>query len=113
MKELTNEWLQKAEGDYRSARKLFYTAEPEFDAVCFHAQQCVEKYLKSILQENDIYFEKIRNLNILLSECKDIIPELVTLKGEIAELMAYAVEVRYPGINTTREDAEKSVFIME
>jgi hypothetical protein len=30
-----------------------------YDAGCFHAQQCVEKYLKAWLQESNIAFGKI------------------------------------------------------
>jgi HEPN domain-containing protein len=31
---------------------------PNYDAACFHAQQCAEKYLKALLQEKEIEFGK-------------------------------------------------------
>ena len=41
MREVTSEWISKAEGDYRSAEVLLYQIEsPEIDAGCFHCQQC-------------------------------------------------------------------------
>jgi len=47
MNPLTLEWVQKAEADYAAACWLDQATTPVHDAVCFHAQQCVEKYLKA------------------------------------------------------------------
>ena len=111
MKLLTKEWINKAEKDYKVANIVFYTKDPIYDAACFHSQQCVEKYLKALLQENDIYFERIHDLDLLLEKCKSIIPNLYNFKKELVELTSFAVEVRYPGIESTKEDAEKSILI--
>lgn len=44
MKTETAEWLAKAEGDLRTAQRELLVAElPNYDAVCFHSQQCAEK----------------------------------------------------------------------
>ena len=59
MKKITQEWIAKAEEDYLVATRELGAKPPALDAVCFHAQQCIEKYMKAILQENDIAFEKI------------------------------------------------------
>ena len=49
MNALTTEWVEKAEGDFATAgRKLRARRYPNYDAVCFHAQQVAEKYLKGI-----------------------------------------------------------------
>jgi HEPN domain-containing protein len=49
MKPLTSEWVEKAEGDFATAgREIRVRKTPNFDAVCFHAHQCAEKYLKAI-----------------------------------------------------------------
>jgi HEPN domain-containing protein len=67
MNPLTSEWVQKAEGDFGTAsREIRARRAPNYDAVCFHAQQCAEKYLKALLQEEDIPFGKTHNLVILL-----------------------------------------------
>ena len=50
----TAEWVEKAEGDWHtSGRELGTTEFPNYDAVCFHARQCAEKYLKALLTERE------------------------------------------------------------
>ena len=59
MKPLTVEWVEKAENDWNSLnREIRVRKNPNYDAVCFFAQQCVEKYIKARLVEADIYFKK-------------------------------------------------------
>jgi len=47
--ETVRKWILKAENDLKIARDEIQTKEPATDAICFHAQQCVEKYLKAFL----------------------------------------------------------------
>src|ERR1700693_4536320 len=50
MNATVSEWIAKAEGDYATAaRELRATDSLNFDAVCFHAEQCVEKFMKASL----------------------------------------------------------------
>ncbi len=50
MNATVREWVSKAEGDYRTAeRELHPAGTPNFDAVCFHAEQCAEKLMKALL----------------------------------------------------------------
>ena len=52
MKDLTKEWIKKAERDAGTAtRESLVEIDGNWDAVCFHAQQAVEKYIKGLLQE--------------------------------------------------------------
>jgi HEPN domain-containing protein len=52
MKTITREWVDKAEGDFAIAeREIEVKLNPNYDAVCFHCQQCAEKYLKERMQE--------------------------------------------------------------
>jgi HEPN domain-containing protein len=52
MSEELKEWIGKAEGDYFSAlREYRARRNVNYDSACFHAQQCVEKYLKAVLVE--------------------------------------------------------------
>jgi len=111
MKEITKEWLTKAEKDFRVAEREFKLTPPEYEAVCFHSQQCVEKYLKAILQENDIYFEKIHDLRVLSEKCIQFIPELSKYLDELDNLSSFAVEIRYPGTEADREDAMECLNI--
>jgi len=66
------------------------------DAVCFHAQQCVEKYLKAFLVVEGIDFPKTHDIERLVS----MLPENIWLKLSIEEqrrLTDYATVTRYPG----------------
>lgn len=59
MNPLTRERVEKAEGDLATVgREIRARKAPNYDAVCFHAQQCTEKYLKALLQEANIPFGK-------------------------------------------------------
>jgi len=113
MKEITKEWIKKAEQDYRVAIREFEAKPPVYEAVCFHSQQCIEKYMKAILQENKIPFGKIHDLDILLKDCKKFLPELENYREELLWLTAFSVEVRYPGLEIKREDALKAVDFLK
>jgi len=61
MKPLTREWVSKAEGDYATARReVRARRQPNFDAACFHAQQCAEKYIKALFYSNRARGERAR-----------------------------------------------------
>lgn len=113
MKKITEEWIKKAEEDYLVATRELKFEPSALYAVCFHAHQCIEKYMKAILQENEIEFEKIHDLEVLLQQCRDIIPELEKNREKIIKLSTYAVDVRYPGFDVSKEEANICVEIME
>jgi HEPN domain-containing protein len=50
MKQRTLEWVSKAEGDWTMAQRERRAADPVWDGICFHAQQCAEKYIKAFLE---------------------------------------------------------------
>jgi HEPN domain-containing protein len=59
MNPITLEWIEKAIGDLATARReLRARSEHNYDAVCFHAQQSVEKYLKAVMQEHGLNIPK-------------------------------------------------------
>jgi HEPN domain-containing protein len=108
MNELTTEWIAKAEGDYATAtRELRARRSPNYDAVCFHAQQAAEKYLKAFLQEHRIDFPKTHNLIELLELCLLLDATFELQRDVLVELDRYAVRYRYPG--ETAEKAEARV----
>ncbi|PWU17906.1 MAG: hypothetical protein C5B50_10290 [Verrucomicrobia bacterium] len=51
MKQATREWVKKAENDFETAAALMRRKKILGDSICFHCQQCVEKYLKARLEE--------------------------------------------------------------
>ena len=110
MKPLTREWVNKAEGDYATAaRETGARKSPNYDAACFHAQQCVEKYLKALLQECGIAFGRTHNLEALLMPLLGSHSEWAALRPVMRELTAYAVETRYPGESSDKEMARQAL----
>lgn len=107
MKVETQEWVTKAEKDWPSLnRDMIWPTDVNYDDVCYHAQQCAEKYLKARLTEAVVYFPKTHNLRELLSLALPLEPGWDILLPALLVLNPYAVEFRYPGYTATRENAE-------
>jgi len=112
MKPLSQEWISKAEGDYKVALDEYRTDDPVLDAVCFHAQQCVEKYLKSWLTEQGQEFPRTHDLEDLARRVKSSLPAIATHEDRLILLTSAAVESRYPGLTSAPSDVEQAVKIM-
>ena len=98
MKPLTHEWMLKAENDFATALREFRVRKaPNYDAVCFHAQQCAEKYLKARLQEGALPFAKTHDLVVLLRLLLPIEPSWEAMRADLRTLTVFATESRYPG----------------
>ena len=109
MKPATAEWVAKAEGDFRTARREHLAAElPNYDAACFHAQQTAEKYLKARLVEAELVFPRIHDLEALLNLALPLEPDWHDLREAVQRLTDMAVEVRYPGMVADAEDAAEA-----
>ena len=107
MKALTKEWIRKAEEDYRVCRReLQVRRGASLDVVCFHAQQCAEKYLKAVLQESGISFPKTHDLEALVNLVTPVYSQFNAQRADAKRLASHAVEVRYPGCWSVRSDAE-------
>jgi len=112
MNDLTAEWVEKAEDDYRVAlRESRVTDGPSFDATCFHAQQCIEKYAKAFLQERDIAFVYTHDMVYLHSKCSAADPEFGRYQSDFEQLDEYSVDIRYPGDSAAESDARAAVAI--
>jgi len=110
MNPLTEEWVKKAESDRATAeRELRASAEPNFDAVCFHSQQCVEKYFKACLHELGIAFPKTHDLSTLLALLLPIEPSWAKLRTDLQELTSFAIGYRYPGLIADKKVARKAL----
>jgi HEPN domain-containing protein len=114
MKEPAAEWFRKAENDVGTARREAAVAiGANWDAVCFHVQQAIEKYLKGFLQHIEMEFPRTHDLNILLNLMTHKIPEFDALTMDFEFISAFAVEFRYPGEDARQEDAEYALQILE
>lgn len=113
MKELVAEWIRKAEADAGTARRETSVREgANWDAVCFHAQQAVEKYLKGLLQQEGIPFTRTHDLSVLLDLILPVFPDLKKLSDDLEWLSAFAVEFRYPGEEAMEEDARYATAVI-
>ena len=96
--QLVYEWFKKGDNDLKAAETIIKSEDPPTDTVCFHCQQCAEKYLKGFLTFHEIEFEKEHNLHYLLDLCEQTGISLDSLRPEADVLNPYATEIRYPGI---------------
>ena len=94
---VVREWVAKAESDLKTAAiTLGAGRDCPTDTVCFHSQQCVEKYLKALLTLRSIPFPKTHNIRFLLELMpSEVRPELKRAWQD--QLTDYAAAARYPG----------------
>lgn len=112
MKPLTLEWVEKAEEDFVSAQREYRARNrPNYNASCFFAQQCIEKYIKARLQEADIEFGKIHDLVRLLDLISPVEPMWESYRSTFRPITAYAVDYRYPGEKADKEEALEAIKI--
>lgn len=106
--EYLNNWIYRAREDISVMENLakagieYYTS-----TICFHAQQAVEKYLKSFLIFHDTDFPRTHDVDFLLIECQKI--DSNNFQFDFKSLTEFGVSVRYPddfyvpGVNETKE----------
>jgi len=111
MRELTAEWVAKAEGDFNTAsREVRARKLPNYDSACFHAQQTAEKYLKAFLQERDIAFPRTHSLIELLELALQVDSAFEQQRSTLVLLDRYGARYRYPGESADRTQARVSLL---
>ena len=109
MKPLTAEWVAKAEADFATAqRESRVRKNPNYDGICFHYQQCAEKYLKARLCEAEVVFSKTHDLVALLEQALKVERNWEIFRKDLAYLSDFAVEFRYPGESADKESAAET-----
>jgi HEPN domain-containing protein len=112
MNDVIREWIAKAEGDFATAlREMAASENPNFDAVCFHAEQCVEKYLKALLIARGVTPPKVHDLVVLDHLLSPICPDWRWAAEELRLLTRAAVVFRYPGESAGREEATAALDV--
>jgi HEPN domain-containing protein len=110
MKASTREWIAKAEEDFAAAIALARPRKkPLWSPVCFHAQQCAEKYLKAKLNEASIQFFKTHDLEQLLNQAIQVEPLWAAFRTALKRLTDSAILPRYPGNFFTKTEAERAL----
>jgi len=94
---VVQQWVLKAEHDLPTANLTMKAGQAApTDTICFHAQQCVEKYLKALLAWHGIDSPKTHNLKTLLAALPGRVHPDVTI-AEQERLTEFATVTRYPG----------------
>ena len=110
MKASTREWIAKAEEDFAVAIMLARLRKrPLWAPLCFHAQQCVEKYLKARLNEASVLFHKTHDLEQLLNQTVAVEPLWAAFRAAFKRLSDAAVRPRYPGGAFTKAEAQRAL----
>jgi len=113
MKPETAQWIDKADGDWKVARREMETADPVCSVICFLAQQCAEKYFKAFLEEQNLPYGKTHDLVVLLRATEGLLPDLDAMRRELARLTTFGVAARYPGMQADPEAAETAISTAE
>jgi HEPN domain-containing protein len=112
MKGTAKEWTVKAEADYSTATRELKAAEsPNFDAVCFHAQQCSEKLMKALLIHLGTVPPRTHDLTELDRLLAPVCAQWSWPVQDLRFLTRAAVDFRYPGESADREEATESLEI--
>jgi HEPN domain-containing protein len=110
---LIREWLAKADNDLTTAaHTLKLGKDCPTDTVCFHAQQCVEKYLKALLVFRATPFPKTHDIHSL----RNLLPPRLRPKLDRMtqdRLTRYATVLRYPspGPDVPLPEARRAVAV--
>lgn len=111
--EYVRKWLIKANNDLKVAENEIRLPPNETvtEAICFHSQQAVEKFLKAYLITKGVEFGKTHNLEYLLELC--VKEDKGFEEIDVGNLSFYSVEVRYPDefYIPTLDEAKESVKI--
>jgi HEPN domain-containing protein len=89
-------WVLRALHDLKIGKDELGCDDPATDAICFHMQQCVEKYLKAFLVFHKKEIEGTHDIGFLVNRCAEIDADfrsLIELGGPA--LTTYAVKARY------------------
>ena len=114
LNETVKEWISKAEGDFSVAcRERRVRKSPNWDAVCFHCQQCVEKYLKALLIHHGVMPPKIHDLVLLDGLLTTVCDGWSWPLEELRFLTRAAVAFRYPGETADKDEATDALEITQ
>jgi HEPN domain-containing protein len=107
------QWLIHADEDLRLAKHgLTLISGCPYRLIAYHAQQCVEKYLKAYLVYLRVDFPYTHNISRLLELCAEQASWTGTIQ-EAKRLTSYAITTRYPGEDeeVTREEVDHALRI--
>jgi HEPN domain-containing protein len=112
MNDTVKQWAEKAERDFLTAqRELDNIDLPNYDAVCFHAQQCIEKLMKGLLIHLGVVPPKTHGLILLSNLLSPVCNDWSASSEDLRFLTRAAVDFRYPGESADAEIAREALAI--
>ena len=112
MNEVIKEWITKGEADYRTAEREFAVPDGfNYDAVCYHAQQCIEKLMKALLIIHSVSPPKTHDLIVLQQLLPMLCTEELFKTKDLRYLSSSSISFRYPGDSADKNDAEEALQI--
>lgn len=112
MNETVKEWIVKADADFPTAgREMAVVDSPNYDAVCFHAQQCVEKLMKGLLIHLGVLPPKTHDLAELDRMLSPVCSTWSWPIPELRLLTRAAIDFRYPGESADSEEARAAIDV--
>ncbi len=96
MKKITQAWLNAAQDDLSVIKEIL--SRPDLTHItAFHAQQCVEKILKALLEETGSPVRKTHSLLLLIGMVSDAYPEFSEVDTTLPNLLDQLyTDARYP-----------------
>lgn len=114
MPERVDEWVTKAEGDFDVAQREFRRrGKRSFDAICFHAHECIEKLMKALLVKHGVAPEYTHNLVYLDACVKKVVESWESDAEELSWMTRAGIAFRYPGEWATDAHAKKAMALCE
>lgn len=107
------EWVDRAENDWKTIGAVLALTDPPWDVAAFHAQQTAEKYLKAFLLAKGWQLRKTHDLIELLSECVKYEAPLQSLSPHRQELNPYVLSGRYPIAAVTESGCKSAITAAE
>jgi HEPN domain-containing protein len=112
MNTTVKEWISKAGGDYATAERELRAGEsPNYDAVCFHAEQCVEKLMKALLIHLGVTPPRSHDLVTLHRLLAPVCQGWSWPLAELRLLTRAGLDFRYPGESADQKEAAESFEI--
>lgn len=113
-RDLAKVLARKAEGDAKVARKLAPDPEIDDEAVGFHAQQAIEKWLKAAMAARGLKEARIHDLGRLLELLSEAGVDLPPGADWLDDLSIYAVPLLYADLlDAEALDREGTVALID
>lgn len=108
--DIANEWFKIAEIDFETAKFLQNMKPMPLEIICYHSQQCVEKYLKGFIALNGGQKTKTHDLVLLNKICQTYNSIFKEIDNDCIELTDYGVQMRYPfHLEIDTNDVKKAI----